>query len=72
MAGSVADGIQALRAYEQYKSKVHYCVAENYRFEAAMRHAAREVRSSCGQVLTANMTAFVPFTKDSKYEKTQW
>jgi len=51
-----------------------FCIAENYRFEAAFLLSQQYISdvSRFGNILEVSILAHVPFLKDSKYEATQW
>ncbi|KAJ8903233.1 hypothetical protein NDN08_004343 [Rhodosorus marinus] len=72
IAASTEEAASVISRWKESSRKVHYCIAENYRFEKAFREAASGVRDVCGAVISASMTAFVPFPEGSKYESTQW
>mmetsp|Transcript_8348 Transcript_8348/g.25088 ORF Transcript_8348/g.25088 Transcript_8348/m.25088 type:complete len:360 (+) Transcript_8348:138-1217(+) len=74
LAGSTDDARRTIekRKQEMVNSKPYYCIAENYRFEKGLRYAAKQVSECCGEILSGDVVASVPFPRDSKYEKTQW
>uniref|UniRef100_A0A7S2ZHK3 Gfo/Idh/MocA-like oxidoreductase N-terminal domain-containing protein n=1 Tax=Rhodosorus marinus TaxID=101924 RepID=A0A7S2ZHK3_9RHOD len=72
IAGSTEEAESVIREWKETSGSIHYCIAENYRFEKAFREAASGVKEVCGGVISASITAFVPFPEGSKYESTQW
>lgn len=80
MAASVEEGRSLLSTYERLRSDTmqtqaelpRYCVAENYRFEQAMRRGRELVSQHCGKLIAVDLTAHVAFQPGNLYESTEW
>lgn len=66
MSTDVADGVFRYVAAARPAMPV-YAVAENLRFEKAVRRAAELVRERCGKVIGLHLVAQYPVKEDSKY-----
>jgi len=77
VAGNITDGSSLVEWYEALRVEGPaplYGVAENYRFEQVFVESLNRIGpgNSIGKPLVIELTAHMPFAKDSKYEQTWW